>query len=108
MFALDFSILNQERVVLLQSIVLTSDEEDSLRRFEGSPTEVGDVDRFYLAIIDVPRSESLLRGLLTCTASHRDGLLSVRWCTGLQLDWHAHGVAFRRLWLIPAAPFSPS
>ncbi len=58
LFAIDFAILTQERITLLQSVVLTSEEEDQLRNFEGNVAEVSDVDRFYLAILDVPRSAS--------------------------------------------------
>lgn len=55
LFSIDFAILTQERITLLQSVVLSSDEEDQLRNFEGSVAEVSDVDKFYLAILDVPR-----------------------------------------------------
>jgi hypothetical protein len=55
LFAVDFSVLTAERIALLQSVVLSADEEESLRNFEGSQTELGDVDKFYLALLDVPR-----------------------------------------------------
>ncbi len=52
---LDFAALTADRISLLQSIVLTSEEEEQIRSHEGPDSELADVDRFYAIILDVPR-----------------------------------------------------
>ncbi|ETV96975.1 hypothetical protein, variant [Aphanomyces invadans] len=67
---LDDSVLTFERVQILESLVPTPEEVELVKGYEGDPAILGDTEKFFVAVLDIPRLAQRLRAVHT-TWIHR-------------------------------------
>ncbi|OQR80657.1 formin-homology 2 domain-containing protein [Achlya hypogyna] len=61
--ALDAAVLSLERVSILQGLVPTAEELDLVKGYEGDATLLGETEKFFLAVADVPRLAQRLEAM---------------------------------------------
>ncbi|KAF0720482.1 Aste57867_275 [Aphanomyces stellatus] len=62
---LDDAVLTMERVQILETMVPTSDELDLVKGYDGDVTLLGETEKFFLALVDVPRLAPRLKAVTT-------------------------------------------
>ncbi|KAF0709561.1 hypothetical protein AaE_012840 [Aphanomyces astaci] len=62
---LDDAVLTLERVQILESLVPTPEEVELVKSYEGDATLLGETEKFFLAVLDIPRLAQRLRAVHT-------------------------------------------